>query len=72
MFQEKVTTRDDRVERNINRAFGRRGDPRMHHAVAARQINPNMTLLDALLDGGFEFPYLNETNQSDRALLDTD
>uniref|UniRef100_A0A7S4RHU1 Uncharacterized protein n=1 Tax=Ditylum brightwellii TaxID=49249 RepID=A0A7S4RHU1_9STRA len=72
MFQERVTTREDHVERNVNRAFGRRGDPRMHRAVAARQINPNMTLLDSLLNGGFEFPNLNEIFQSDRALLDTD
>eukprot|EP00957_Ditylum_brightwellii_P066491 5047895-Ditylum_brightwellii.AAC.1 len=31
-----------------------------------------MTLLDSLLNGGFEFPNLNEIFQSDRALLDTD
>eukprot|EP00565_Helicotheca_tamesis_P000357 CAMPEP_0185739598 /NCGR_PEP_ID=MMETSP1171-20130828/35790_1 /TAXON_ID=374046 /ORGANISM="Helicotheca tamensis, Strain CCMP826" /LENGTH=238 /DNA_ID=CAMNT_0028411209 /DNA_START=102 /DNA_END=818 /DNA_ORIENTATION=+ len=31
-----------------------------------------MTLIDALLAGGFEFPRLSETDQSDPNLLDTD
>ena len=36
--------------------LGRRGDPRMHKAVAARLKNPNLTLLDALREGGFNYP----------------
>jgi hypothetical protein len=35
---------------------GRKGDPRMHRAVAARMRDPNMTLFDALRVGGFEYP----------------
>ena len=36
--------------------LGRRGDPRMHKAVKARLENPELSLLDALRIGGFEFP----------------
>jgi hypothetical protein len=35
---------------------GRKGDPRMHQAVAARIDNPNLTLFQALQCGGFEYP----------------
>jgi hypothetical protein len=35
---------------------GRKGDPRMHQAVAARIDNPNLTLFQALQVGGFEYP----------------
>merc|ERR1712151_224246 len=35
---------------------GRKGDPRMHRAVAARMADPTMTLLDALRAGGFNYP----------------
>ena len=35
---------------------GRHGDPRMHKAVMARLLNPEITLLEALLEGGFTFP----------------
>ena len=37
---------------------GRRGDPRMHRAVAARLANPDLTLFQALIEGGFKFPSL--------------
>ena len=33
--------------------LGRRGDPRMHRAVAARLANPASTLFQALKTGGF-------------------
>ena len=36
--------------------LGRRGDPRMHRAVNARLANPSISLLEALIIGGFEFP----------------
>jgi len=36
--------------------LGRKGDPRMHRAVAARLSNPEMPLVDALREGGFHFP----------------
>jgi hypothetical protein len=35
---------------------GRRGDPRMHKAVAARLANPSLSLFHALIIGGFKFP----------------
>ena len=37
--------------------LGRRGDPRMHRAVKARLENPQQSLLDALIAGGFEFTW---------------
>lgn len=36
--------------------MGRKGDPRMHRSVAARLVDPDMSLLDALRQGGFNFP----------------
>ena len=36
--------------------MGRKGDPRMHRAVAERLNNPELTLLEALRLGGFDFP----------------
>lgn len=36
--------------------LGRKGDPRMHRSVAARLRDPDMSLLQALREGGFEFP----------------
>ncbi|CAB9518103.1 helicase [Seminavis robusta] len=35
---------------------GRKGDPRMNRAVAARTENPTMPLFEALQIGGFEYP----------------
>jgi hypothetical protein len=35
--------------------LGRKGDPRMHKALKARLDNPTLSLLDALVSGGFEF-----------------
>ena len=40
----------------IRKHPGRSGDERMHKAVAARRQNPDISLLDALLAGGFVFP----------------
>lgn len=37
---------------------GRHGDQRMNRAVKARQQDPKISLLDALLHGGFQFPQL--------------
>eukprot|EP00565_Helicotheca_tamesis_P005702 CAMPEP_0185725522 /NCGR_PEP_ID=MMETSP1171-20130828/1763_1 /TAXON_ID=374046 /ORGANISM="Helicotheca tamensis, Strain CCMP826" /LENGTH=192 /DNA_ID=CAMNT_0028393667 /DNA_START=33 /DNA_END=608 /DNA_ORIENTATION=- len=51
--------------------LGRKGDPRMHRAVAARQADPTMSLLDALRAGGFEFPDL-ENGGGDDKVLDAD
>ena len=39
--------------------LGRKGDPRMHRALKARLDDPKISLLDALLLGGFEFQWKN-------------
>jgi len=51
--------------------FGRRGDTRMHRALSARLANPEMSLLDALIAGGFQFPEHLE-GSSDRNVVDSD
>uniref|UniRef100_A0A7R9Z9J4 Uncharacterized protein n=1 Tax=Pseudictyota dubia TaxID=2749911 RepID=A0A7R9Z9J4_9STRA len=51
---------------------GKRGDPRMHRAVALRMGNPQMTLLDALVQGGFVFPGVGQPGASDRNIRDSD
>lgn len=52
---------------------GRHGDPRMHRAVAARLLNPELSLLEALIEGGFAFPEGTEgSGKSDRNIYDTD
>lgn len=49
--------------------LGRKGDPRMHKAVAARVANPSITLLQALRDGGFNF---TAEGEDDSTLVDSD
>ena len=49
--------------------LGRKGDPRMHKAVAARVANPSITLLQALRDGGFNF---TAEGGDDSTLVDSD
>lgn len=44
---------------------GWKGDPRMHRAVAARLKNPNISLFDALLRGGFEYTHDDDCNHVD-------
>ena len=39
--------------------LGRKGDPRMHKALKARLDDPKISLLDALIVGGFEFQWKN-------------
>ena len=53
--------------------LGRRGDPRMHKAVSARLSNPGISLLEALVEGGFNFPNDVETcGKSDRDIYDSE
>lgn len=66
-----VSKEEDRDE-NKTCSVGRRGDPRMHAAVAARLKNPNMSLLDALLIGGFKFDKTSNGGASDRSVYDSD
>jgi len=49
--------------------LGRKGDPRMHNAVAARISDPKISLLQALRAGGFGFP---EEGGDDATLVDAD
>ncbi|GAX16748.1 hypothetical protein FisN_21Hh194 [Fistulifera solaris] len=46
---------------------GRKGDPRMHRAVAARLANPNLSLFQALKEGGFDY-----ADDEDGSCLDGD
>lgn len=73
----QVETTDDDIsglshDSSTSQSLGRRGDPRMHRAVIARLHNPDMSLLDALLTGGFEFPNLDSPGKSDRNIIDKD
>ena len=43
-------------QRQSGSKTGRRGDPRMHKAVAARIADPDLTLYEALKAGGFLYP----------------
>ncbi len=52
--------------------LGRRGDPRMHQAVVYRSKNPNSTLLDSLIHGGFDFPSLGDDRVPSRNIRDTE
>jgi len=56
-------------------SLGRRGDPRMHKAVAARLTRPELTPFQALVIGGFKFPdHVNEVSikYSDGPIYDSD
>jgi len=44
------------------KGHGPRGDPRMNKAVEARMKNPQISLLEALVVGGFKFPTLQVNN----------
>ena len=50
---------------NQNSKTGRKGDPRMHRAVAARLEDPKMSLFDALKIGGFEYSDDHDSNAMD-------
>ena len=45
--------------------LGRKGDPRMHRAVAARLENPEISLFDALQIGGFQYPTNDDSSIMD-------
>jgi hypothetical protein len=45
--------------------MGRKGDPRMNRAVAARLANPGLLLSEALRIGGFEYPSDDDSNTVD-------
>lgn len=60
MQKENNYSRDDKkhshIKSHISSTFlGRKGDPRMHKAVAARIANPSLSPYEALRAGGFEY-----------------
>lgn len=60
--QKKAAHRPNKSSSNFatTKKFpGRSGDERMNKAVAAKRRDPNMSLLDAVLAGGFVFPNMN-------------
>jgi len=54
------------------RVVGRKGDPRMNRAVAIRESDPNISLADALIAGGFEFSEYKEDGSKPRLYEDHD
>ena len=51
---------------------GRRGDPRMHRAVAARLAKPQLSLFQALVAGGFKFPVNEMASKGNGPIYDSD
>lgn len=47
-------SRQQKPQAQAGPKLGRRGDPRMHQAVAARLANPTLSLTEALEKGGFD------------------
>ncbi|KAL3913378.1 MAG: hypothetical protein SGILL_006514, partial [Bacillariaceae sp.] len=50
---------------NPSSKLGRKGDPRMHKAVATRLENPSLSLYEALCIGGFEYADNDDASQMD-------
>jgi len=50
--------------RRTSNFLGRGGDVRMHQAVAARLAAPSLTLMEALVEGGFSFPTSSNKDHS--------
>jgi hypothetical protein len=60
-------------KREVKSVKGRHGDNRMHRAVAARLLKPDLSLLQALIEGGFVFPDITDSEcRSDRNIYDSD
>eukprot|EP00957_Ditylum_brightwellii_P197017 15009986-Ditylum_brightwellii.AAC.1 len=52
---------------------GCKGDPRMNRAVHLRLNNPNLSLVDALIAGGFAFPEgIKRQNRKKGKIYDSD
>mmetsp|Transcript_8047 Transcript_8047/g.11674 ORF Transcript_8047/g.11674 Transcript_8047/m.11674 type:complete len:472 (-) Transcript_8047:11-1426(-) len=64
-----MSPKDMSKDSNAASKLGRKGDPRMHRAVAARLANPELSLLDALREGGFGIPM---NGNSDTMVVDFD
>jgi hypothetical protein len=48
---------DTPPRKNPSLIVGRKGDPRMHRAVAAKLNDPSLSSFEALKIGGFDYPY---------------
>jgi len=51
---------------------GRKSDPRMDAAVEAKINDPDLSLVDALRQGGFVFPNIDDTNAPQYTVVDSD
>lgn len=51
---------------------GRKSDPRMDAAVEAKMNDPDLSLVDALRQGGFVFPNIDDTNAPQYTVVDSD
>ena len=51
---------------------GRKSDPRMDRAVEAKLADPSLPLLDALREGGFVFPSLDDSATPQYTVVDSD
>lgn len=51
---------------------GRKSDPRMDRAVQSKLDNPSLSLIDALREGGFIFPDLDDTCTPQYSVVDSD
>ena len=69
---KKKAAKSERAKKTDKKFPGRTGDPRMHKAVNAKLGDPNMSLVSALLVGGFVFPELNRSGVELSSVKDTD
>lgn len=60
------------VGEEVKKGKGRRGDPRMHRAVAARLAKPQLSLFQALVAGGFKFPVSEIASKGNGPIYDSD
>lgn len=60
------------VAQNVKVFTGRFGDPRMNRAVEAKMISPHLTLVEALVAGGFIFPGIDSPGIKIGDVKDTD
>lgn len=67
----KAAKTNIKIKLKSNR-HGRSGDPRMTMAVQAKLDNPDMPLVDALVEGGFVFPELDAPGVKISNVKDTD
>lgn len=62
--QQEQANASSHHHNNTTTTTGRKGDPRMHRAVAARLADPSLTLFQALVMGGFDYTVDDYTDSS--------